>query len=60
MDLSPAVYTHEQLLKAGVDSQLIVGEGLGHCYIMNPDLPESRDAYMLIARFFNAKLGVRK
>jgi monoterpene epsilon-lactone hydrolase len=51
-DLSPAVYTHSQLVKARVPGDLIVGEGLGHCYIYSADLPEARDAYDTIVRFF--------
>ncbi|MFT3964803.1 MAG: alpha/beta hydrolase [Sphingobium sp.] len=57
MDMSPAVYTHSQLLKANVRSQLIVGEGMGHCYIYQARLPEARDAYDEIVKFFDANLG---
>jgi monoterpene epsilon-lactone hydrolase len=60
MDMSPAVYTNSALLKAGVDSRLIVGEGMGHCYIYSADLPEARDAYDQIVTFFDAHLGGRK
>jgi acetyl esterase/lipase len=56
-DLSPAIYTHSQLLKAGVHSQLIVGEALGHCYIYNPFLPEALDAHRVMVDFFNGSLG---
>lgn len=59
MDLSPAVATHSRLLKAGVHSQLIVGEGMGHCYIYAAQLPEVRDAYDQIVRFFDENLGRR-
>ena len=48
------------MLKAGVRSHLLVGEGMGHCYIMEPGLPEARDAYDVIVRFFNENLGIRK
>ena len=41
MDMSPAIVTNSRLLKAGVDSTLIVGEAMGHCYIYSPQLPES-------------------
>ncbi len=58
-DMSPAVYTHSQLLNAGVDSQLIVGEGMGHCYIYDVGLPESRDAWNYAVRFFDTHLGHR-
>ncbi|HKT54315.1 MAG TPA: alpha/beta hydrolase fold domain-containing protein, partial [Caulobacteraceae bacterium] len=57
IDMSPAIYSNSRLLKAGVDSRLIVGEGLGHCYIYQPNLPESQDAYEQIIRFFRKNLG---
>lgn len=57
MDMSPAIYTHTELVKAGVDSQLIVGEGMGHCYIYDATTPEARDAYDIIVRFFGDHLG---
>ena len=60
MDMSPAIYTNSQLLKAGVRSTLIVGEGMIHCYIYNSDLPEARDAYGIIVKFFNEHLGVKR
>jgi acetyl esterase/lipase len=56
MDMSPAVYTNSQLLKAGVRSTLIVGEAMGHCYIYQPQLPEARDAYQAIVNFFRENL----
>lgn len=55
-DMSPAVVTHSRLLAAGVKSQLIVGEGMGHCYIYESQLPESQFAYEQIARFFRDTL----
>jgi monoterpene epsilon-lactone hydrolase len=56
MDMSPAIYTNTQLLKAGVRSTLIVGEGMGHCYIYQSNLPEARDAYQVIVGFFRENL----
>jgi acetyl esterase/lipase len=56
MDMSPAVYTNTQLLKAGVRSTLIVEEGQGHCYIMQSQLPEARTAYEVIVRHFKENL----
>jgi acetyl esterase/lipase len=55
-DLSPAAYTHSQLVKAGVPGDLIVGEGLGHCYIYTSSLPEAQDAYGVIVNFFRKNL----
>ncbi|HKS76854.1 MAG TPA: alpha/beta hydrolase fold domain-containing protein [Terriglobales bacterium] len=57
-ELSAALYTHEQLVKAGVDAELHVWEGLFHGFFYNVDVPESRDALNVIVRFFNRHLGV--
>ena len=57
MDMSPAIVTHSKLLDAGVDSRLIVGEGLGHCYIYQAQLPEAQSAYRQIVNFFRRNLG---
>jgi monoterpene epsilon-lactone hydrolase len=57
MDMSPAIYTNTQLLKAGVRSELIVGEGMGHCFIYQSSLPEARDAYQVIVSFFRDNLA---
>lgn len=55
-DMSPAIVTNSKLLKAGVDSTMIVGEGVGHCYIYSAQLPESQDAYAAIVNFFDKNL----
>lgn len=55
-DMSPAVFTHSQLLKAGVKSNLVVGEGMGHCYMYLSMFPEAQDAYNVIVRFFQENL----
>lgn len=56
MDLSPAIVTNSALIKAGIPSTLIVGEGMGHCYIYQPDIPEARDAHRAIVQFFRKNL----
>ena len=56
MDLSPAVYTNSQLVKVGVPTTMIVGEGMGHCYVYLSSLPEAQDAYRAIVAFFRANL----
>ena len=55
--LSGALYTHAQLSKAGVDAELHVWEGLFHGFFYNPDVPESRDAYDVMVKFFDTHLG---
>jgi epsilon-lactone hydrolase len=57
MALSSAVTLHIRLSQVEVDARLYVWEGLWHAFIYNSDLPESREAYNVIARFFNAELG---
>jgi len=51
--LSLTVRTHRKLRRAGVDADLQVFEGLSHAqYTINPDAPETREAFEEIARFF--------
>ena len=56
MDMSPAIVTNSALLDAGVESTLLVGESLGHCYLYGANLPESQTAYKVIAGFFKKHL----
>ncbi len=58
-EMSGAVYTHTQLVKQGVDAELHVWEGLFHGFFYNPDVPESRDCYDVIVKFFERRLGKR-
>lgn len=56
-ELSSAVYTHAQLVKQGVEADLHVWEGMFHGFFYNVDVPESRDAYDVVVRFFEEHLG---
>ena len=56
-DMSAAVETHRQLVKNGVDADLHVWDGLGHCFIFTANLPEAREAYDVVGKFFNSRLG---
>jgi acetyl esterase/lipase len=58
-ELSNAVYTHAQLVKHGVAADLHVWEGMFHGFFYNPDVPESRECYDVIVRFFAEHLGKR-
>lgn len=58
-DMSAAVETHRQLVRNGVDAALHVWDGLGHCFMFVPTLPESQEAYDVIARFFDSRLSRR-
>jgi monoterpene epsilon-lactone hydrolase len=57
--LSSAVYTHSQLVKLGIDAELHVWEGVLHAFFTtNPDLPETREAWEVVTKFFDKHLGV--
>lgn len=56
---SALTLSHRKLLARGVDSQLVLFDGLGHAFFMRPDLPESREAYAIVWQFFDGKLGRR-
>ncbi len=56
-EYSAAVHTHAQLVRLGVDAELHVWEGLFHGFFYNPDVPESREAYDVMVRFFDRHLG---
>jgi acetyl esterase/lipase len=55
-ELSGALYTHEQLVKAGVNTELHVWEGLFHAFFYNTEVPESKDALNVIVKFFDRHL----
>ncbi len=55
--MSSATYTHMQLLKQGVDSELYLWDGMNHDFFADPDLPESKEAFNLIWKFFDKHLG---
>lgn len=54
---SGALYTDEQLVKLGVETELHVWEGLFHGFFYNADVPESRDAFNVMINFFDRHLG---
>jgi len=57
---SALTLAHRRLTQAGVPSQLFLFDGLPHAFFVWPDMPESKEAYQVIARFFDAHLGRRK
>jgi len=54
--LSDTTIFHRALLRAGDDSQLVVFEALPHAFWYHFQLPETREALELMARFFDAKV----
>ena len=57
MEYSSAINSHNALVRAGVAAELHVWDGLPHAFWYNSDLPESREVYDVIARFFDRHFG---
>jgi acetyl esterase/lipase len=55
--LSNTSMFHLALLRAGVESQLLVYEGLPHAFWYQFQLPETKDALQMMAAFFEKRLG---
>jgi acetyl esterase/lipase len=55
--LSGTTILHRAYLRAGVDAHLVVFEALPHAFWNNPELPESKEADGLMAKFFDTHLG---
>ena len=58
IDMSTGAYTHEQLVKVGVETDLHVFEGGRHSFWYDPAPPESQEVYDIIVKFFDRHLGV--
>ena len=56
-DMSAAVQTQRELTNSGVEADLHLWDGLGHCFLLDANLPESQEAYRVITKFFDAHLG---
>lgn len=56
-DMSAAVQTQRLLTKAGTRAELHLWDAMGHCFFLDVDLPESQEAYDVIAQFFDTHLG---
>jgi acetyl esterase/lipase len=55
--MSGALYSYRKLIKVGVDSQILVFDGLYHGFMTNPDFPEAQEGYRIAAAFFDRHLG---
>jgi monoterpene epsilon-lactone hydrolase len=56
LGLSSILHTHAELTAVGADARLHVWEGMGHNFLVEMDLPESRAAYDVIVRHFDRHL----
>lgn len=54
--LSSAIATHQKLIGAAAKSELHVYEGLTHYFFSDTDLPEARQVFDVIAKFFDENL----
>jgi acetyl esterase/lipase len=58
-DMSAAVQTQRVLTKVGVEADLHLWDGMGHCFFIDVDLPESQEAFAVMTKFFDTHLGNR-
>ena len=49
--------TQAALTNVGVEAELHVWDGLWHAFFMDADLPESKEVYRVIVKFFDRHLG---
>jgi acetyl esterase/lipase len=57
MEMSSMIDAHNKLTLAGARSRLHIWDGVGHCFYLDPDLPESSAAETIIIDFFAEHLG---
>jgi len=57
--MSSVLRSDDLLTRAGVSTELHVWDGMWHSFFSDPELPESKAAYQVMARFFQRHLGQR-
>ncbi|MEZ0470747.1 alpha/beta hydrolase [Luteimonas salinilitoris] len=55
--MSSVLQSQRLLTNAGVETDLHVWDGMWHSFFSDPELPESKEAYAVIAAFFDRHLG---
>lgn len=55
--ISSEIQSQRLLGDAGVDAELHVWDGMWHSFFSDPEMPESREAYTVMVRFFDRHLG---
>lgn len=53
---SQIITMHNSLVRQGVPADLHLWDGLGHTFLYNPELPETDEAFNVIAAFFRERL----
>ena len=56
-EMSAALRSQIELTLLGVEAMVSIWDGMMHAFFFDPDLPESREAYRVIADFFNSHLA---
>jgi len=56
-EFSAALNSHNALARLGVESDFHGWDGMFHGFIYNSELPEAREAYAIMANFFQTYLG---
>jgi monoterpene epsilon-lactone hydrolase len=55
-EMSALIDAHNKLTAVGVHSRLHIWDGLGHCFYLDSNLPETREVERIIVSFFEASL----
>lgn len=56
-DISAAVQTQRELVKVGVEADLHLRDGMGHCFTLDTEFSESQEAYAVMAKSFDSHLS---
>ncbi|HXE65535.1 MAG TPA: alpha/beta hydrolase [Rhodanobacteraceae bacterium] len=55
--MSSEIQSQRLLTIAGVDAELHIWDGMWHSFFSDPEMPESKEAYAVMAHFFDRHLG---
>jgi epsilon-lactone hydrolase len=55
--MSSVIQSQRLLSAAGVDAELHVWDGMWHSFFSDPEMPESEEAYAVMVKFFDRRLG---
>jgi acetyl esterase/lipase len=55
--MSSEIQSQRLLTDAGVDAELHIWDGMWHSFFSDPEMPESREAYAVMVKFFDRRLG---
>ncbi|HVX04103.1 MAG TPA: alpha/beta hydrolase [Rhodanobacteraceae bacterium] len=55
--MSSEIQSQRLLTNAGVDAELHIWDGMWHSFFSDPEMPESKEAYAVMVRFFDRHLG---